>query len=301
MKHLIPSLGLIAIMAALAPTAAAQDVATEDAGDHDQCMIDIAVLSDMHITLSANPRYAVYAEHFKQAIDEANQAEPDLVLIPGDLASSGKAEQYEKFKEMIGMIDAPVLYVAGNHDTGNKISTGKKYLVSEENVSLYRAILGDLYYSAEPIPGLRVIGIDAGLLGSGLETESKQWAFLETELATSEGYRSTILMLHYPIYNDSPDEEDGYSNVDLEPRARLLGLLDKGTVDLVVCGHLHQPRDKTTEAGLRMITAPALSFGLPFGEQPQSWVMLRYHLCDGEVVSVQQHKVSEPTQPREKD
>ena len=303
MKHLIPSLGPIALLVALAATAAAAEVPDGDlknADGHDECMIRIGVLSDMHITLTDNPRYAVYLEHFEKAIGEANQADLDLVLIPGDLTSSGKDEQYERFKELLERITAPVLYVAGNHDTGNKVSTKKKRLVNEERISQYQEMLTDSYFTAEPIPGLRVVGIDASLFGSGLETEDKQWAFLETELASSAGHRSTILMLHYPIYNDEPDEENGYSNVDREPRARLLDMLEKGTVDLVLSGHLHQPRDVTTASGLRMITAPALSFGLPFGEEPQAWATLRYHLCDGEVKSVQQHKVSEPTPPRKK-
>ncbi|MEM9753572.1 MAG: metallophosphoesterase [Planctomycetota bacterium] len=286
----------------LIPQAFAEAFESKDC-EFDPCVIRIGVLSDMHLWLTDNPRYAVYTDHFAQAIDQANAAELDLVLIPGDLTNSAKAEEYARYREMAAELKMPVLCVPGNHDTGNKVSSNKKRLVTEQRVGEYRSQLGEPWYVAEPLPGLRVVALDTSLLGSGLPSEAEQWAFLESVLAASGPSQPvrTVVLLHYPLYHDQPDEDAGYTNVDVEPRTRLLTLMERADVDLVLSGHLHDFRDVTADRGMRMITAPALSFGLPFGETPQAWMSLELRRCDGQIESLEQHVVSPPTLPRNKD
>ena len=53
---------------------------------------------------------------FAQAVEHVNTAEPDLVLMPGDLTNTGSTNQYEHFMAVAKTFSAPVLYVLGNHE-----------------------------------------------------------------------------------------------------------------------------------------------------------------------------------------
>jgi predicted phosphodiesterase len=88
--------------------------------------------------------------------------------------------------------------------------------------------------------------------------------------------------------------------VDGQYRGRLMSLLEQANVKLVISGHTHHPGDVTTSGGIRMITVPATSFGLPFGEQPQGWLLLTFSRCDGSVKAIEFRKISDPTPPPEK-
>ena len=75
----------------------------------------IAQLSDVHVGGSR------YDEHLlRTAIAEIDAAEPDLVVVAGDLTDDGYPDQYPLAKEELSAISCPhVVRVPGNHDARN--------------------------------------------------------------------------------------------------------------------------------------------------------------------------------------
>jgi 3',5'-cyclic-AMP phosphodiesterase len=75
----------------------------------------IAQISDVHV---GGGRYR--QELLRNAIDEINAAEPDLVVVAGDLTDDGYPDQYPLAREELACIACgQVVRVPGNHDARN--------------------------------------------------------------------------------------------------------------------------------------------------------------------------------------
>ncbi len=75
----------------------------------------IAQISDVHV---GGGRYR--PELLRTAIDEINAAEPDLVVVAGDLTDDGYPDQYPLARDELARIAADqVVRVPGNHDARN--------------------------------------------------------------------------------------------------------------------------------------------------------------------------------------
>src|SRR5919106_1258806 len=75
----------------------------------------IAQLSDVHV---GGSRYR--EELLRTAIEEVNAAEPDLVVVAGDLTDDGYPDQYPLAAQELAAIDCPqIVRVPGNHDARN--------------------------------------------------------------------------------------------------------------------------------------------------------------------------------------
>ena len=75
----------------------------------------IAQISDVHV---GGGRYS--QELLQTAIAELNAAEPDLVVIAGDITDDGYPDQYPLARQELSSIECPqVVRVPGNHDARN--------------------------------------------------------------------------------------------------------------------------------------------------------------------------------------
>jgi 3',5'-cyclic AMP phosphodiesterase CpdA len=250
-------------------------------GSKPKVLARIALLSDPHVNRATNGDAATYKAHFEKAIAQVNAAKVDFVLIAGDLTQSGKPEEFADFKKAIKSIHAPVWFVPGNHDAGHKFNSGHvEGTITRERVETCEKNLGPSWFSKKRA-GVRVLGINSSLLGSGFEREEELWKFLEHELAKPVRM-PTILFMHYPLYLKSMDEPGGdYFNMEPAPRRRLYNLLKQGGVKMVLTGHLHRSLVHRQD-GILFLTTPPISFGLPRGKQPEGWTLVTIYK-DGEV------------------
>lgn len=240
----------------------------------------IALLSDTHTVTVTNIKQASYAAHFHEAATAANTMKVDLVLIAGDLTDRGKLEEMDEFQKQVRQFTAPVWFVPGNHDVGNKLNAGRPPVVTAETVAAYEEKLGPSFFERTRA-GVRVIGINSSLFGSGLPRETEMWNFLETKLAKTNRL-PTLLLSHYPPFLKSADEPGGdYYNIEPEARRHLLGLLRKGGVTAMLSGHYHRPLVNRLKE-LLLVTTPPISFGLPAGKQDPGWTLITVH-ASGEV------------------
>lgn len=232
----------------------------------------IAFLSDAHVNLRTNGPGADYNRRFDRAIAEVNAARVDLVLIAGDLTDNGTREQMELFKRKVKQLEAPVLFVAGNHDVGVVGNGSVKTSITPERVRLYGKTLGPNWFAREKA-GIRVVGINSCLFGSGFKDEADQWNFLEKELARPHA-KPTFLLEHYPLFVLSADEPRVSTwNVQPEQRQKLLALVERGGVRVVLSGHLHYPITNRLD-GILFLGNATTAFGLPRGKQPEGWMLL---------------------------
>jgi len=234
--------------------------------------VRIALVTDTHTSRGTTGEDPLFKGRYDRTIAAVNAAHVALVLIAGDLVNGPSPGQIADFKAQTAGFVAPTYWVPGNHDVGNKKLTGKPGEVSAASVAAYEAALGPSYWVVEKA-GLRFIGIDASVLGSGLQSEADQWAFLDKQM-TQLSPKPTLLMLHYPPFLTSADEPGGaYWNIEPEPRARLLALLKSGGVCAVLTGHLHRAL-RNTWNGIPIITSVPVSFGSPKGWQSVGWTLI---------------------------
>jgi 3',5'-cyclic AMP phosphodiesterase CpdA len=232
----------------------------------------VAFLSDTHVTLRTNESGMAYNRRFDQAIAEVNAAKVDLVLIAGDVTDGGTREQMERFKQKAKQLKAPVLFVAGNHDVGIVGNGDVKTSITPERVKQYAQVLGPNWFAREKA-GVRVVGINSCLFGSGFKEEAEQRKFLEKELAKPHA-KPTLLLEHYPLFIKRPDEvRNSTWNVQPDLRQRLLALVQQARVRAVLSGHLHYPITNRLD-GILFLGNATTAFGLPRGKQPEGWMLL---------------------------
>lgn len=251
--------------------------------------VRIALVTDTHTTRGTGKDQPLYRGRLDKVIADVNAKGVAWVLIAGDLTQGGRDEELADFQAQIKGFHAPVSCVFGNHDVGAKSKEGTKEGVTAERVERFEAAMGPSFW-AEERAGVRVVGITASLLGSGLKREAEQWDFLEKTLAprpapqatlvasaprtTGAAPVPTLLLTHYPLFLKAFDEPgDDYWNIEPAPRARLLDLLQKGDVKAVLSGHLHRPLQNDYR-GVRFVTSLPVSFGLPRDHQPEGWTLI---------------------------
>jgi len=233
----------------------------------------IALVSDTHTTRGTAEDQPLYKEHLVHVIASVNSAKVDAVLVAGDLTQGGKPGEMTDFLAQIKGFQAPVSFVYGNHDVGGKHAPGVKGGVTADRVTRAEQTFGSLSFWSRAFAGIRVVGINSSLLGSGLPEEAEQWSFLENELK-APSKEPTILLMHYPLFVKSAGEPGGeYWNVEPLPRARLIALLQSGGVRAVLTGHLHKSLT-AQQNGIFLYTTPPVSFGLPRGKQPEGWTLV---------------------------
>lgn len=239
----------------------------------DKPIATIALLSDPHTEVGTNQYADVYEEHFEEAIEAVNKADVDFVLITGDLANGARPDQWRTFRHRIKKLKAPVYYVPGNHDLGHKVNSGKSNdTVTAGRVKAYEHEMGPSFF-AKNAHGVRIIGLNSSLLGSGLERERDQWKFLEGELEKTTD-KPKVLFMHYPLFVTNVAESGGgYWNVEPEPRQRLLELCKKANVKAVLTGHLHRPM-KNEYDGILFLGTPAIAFGFPRNAHREGWTLV---------------------------
>jgi 3',5'-cyclic AMP phosphodiesterase CpdA len=229
-------------------------------------------MSDFHVTRGTRDEQPKHAPRLAKAVAAANAAGVDLVLVAGDLTEHHTEEAWNDFREQIKGFQAPVWFVPGNHDVGNKRLTGAKGEVTFGSVVDYELKFGRSYFVREHA-GVRVIGVNTALFGSGLYKENAMWRFLQRHL-TKTSPLPTLVLLHHPPFVDKPDEKGGgYWNIEPDQRARLLDLLEQGGVQAVLSGHLHRPVSHQYR-GIHFLTVPGVAFGLPRDKQPPGWNLL---------------------------
>ena len=196
------------------------------------------------------------AKALAAAVDHVNALDPapDLVLLTGDLADEGRAEDYAALRRAFDRLKAPYAPIPGNHDARGPFRAAfadRPWFGAADGPFLHYAFVRD---------GLRFVGLDTVLPGQvtgGMCEARLDW--LARTLA-GEPTTPTMIFLHHPPFATGIrflDEPAFAGAIDL---AELIGRHRQ--VRLVVCGHAHRAI-VTTWAGTTALVAPSTVYQMP--------------------------------------
>jgi 3',5'-cyclic-AMP phosphodiesterase len=184
----------------------------------------IAQLSDVHV---GGARYR--EELLRTAIEEINVAEPDFVVIAGDLTDDGYPDQYPLAEQELAAIAAPqVVRVPGNHDARNV-----GYLLYE-----------DTFGPRDSQQRFESAGLDVALVGVDSskpdidegEIGREHYGWIEEGFAPEADLR--VFVCHHHLM---PVPGTGRERNQVLDAGDVLALLRRSSVDLVLSGHRHVP------------------------------------------------------------
>lgn len=206
-------------------------------------------------------RYDVEANFARTlAAIRAVHPHPAAIVVTGDLADLGEPDAYRRLRAAVEPVaadlDAPVIWVAGNHD---------------ERPALRRDLL-DLPPTEEPVTGvweldgLRVVALDTSVPGwHHGDLDPGQLAWLAETLAQPAPHGTLLAMHHPPL----PSHLPLFDILELRRQDELADIIRGSDVRGILAGHLHYSSHGTF-AGVPVSVASAtcytMNIALPAAE-----------------------------------
>ena len=194
-------------------------------------MFSIVQISDCHIGVSAWHRDPVAGLEAAVATARALLGgPPDAVLLTGDIAHNGAAEEYELAHALLERLEAPLFALPGNHDERERL---------RQRFGLPDTGRADLSYAVDLGP-LRLVALDTqdpGQEGGRFDEPRRRWlgAALEQASATP-----TLLAMHHPPLRTGvpPMDRASIPGEEREAFERIVGAHRQ--VALICTGHVHR-------------------------------------------------------------
>lgn len=228
----------------------------------------VILVSDSHLSASAPQARA----NWDAVLGYVGDCAPDLVIHLGDLSLDGAHDMADLRygRTQLDRLPVPWRAVPGNHDIGDNPWPGAPAGIAVDGIRRQRwlDVVGADHWEAEA-GGWIVLGVNAQLLGSGLEAEGAQWSWLGEQAARHSGQRPVALVTHKPVTAAGPElaAAPPYRFWPPTDRDRLAGLFGGTPPALVVSGHVHQYRLLRLD-GTDHLWAPTTWAVLPDHAQP---------------------------------
>ncbi|WP_306356807.1 MULTISPECIES: phosphodiesterase [unclassified Nocardia] len=207
-------------------------------------MVLLAHLSDTHF--NGGGRNSDRAERVMAFLAEL-PTRPDAILVSGDIADEGSAEEYEQARAVFRSADVPVLLLPGNHDDRGTM----------------REILFGAAPGYQPINQVhRVKALTVALLDSSIPGKSEglladeTYAWLENLLAATPADDTVVIAMHHPPVPIKSTVVDPIPLTNPERLAEIVAGDDR--IVGVFTGHAHVPV-QTLFAGKQLAIAPSVS------------------------------------------
>jgi Icc protein len=229
-----------------------------------------------------------------RVVSEVNDANPDVVVIPGDLTAAGYREQFEEFRRHLERVECPQkIVIAGNHDCRNV-----GYVLFEE-------IIGPRYAMAEfpfglsdggrPKPRIKIVAVDSNKpdLNDG-EVGRDKLKMIAREFADDDCFK--VFVLHHHLVSIPGT---GRERNIVWDAGDVLEALRAAKVDLVLGGHKHVPY-VWPMAGMLLVKSGTASCWRTRGNTQPSYNLIR--ITDHDITVTTRHSAgdggSEETHPR---
>jgi 3',5'-cyclic AMP phosphodiesterase CpdA len=230
-------------------------------------MFRIAQISDTH--LSAGKPF--FVDNFRRIGEAIRAAAPDLVLNSGDMSLDGASSDADlaAARALHDELGLPVRFLPGNHDLGDPADSTSHadHVIDDSRRARYGAHFGPDFWSFD-VPGWRLLGVNAQLLGSSLAAERDQDSAIR-QAAAMLGDRRLALFVHRPLFDKSPEESEVTGRfLNPVPRRALFDALGDCAPGLVASGHVHQYR-AASHNGCNHVWGPSTGFVIPDSRQPR--------------------------------
>ena len=230
-------------------------------------VIDGSVIGPTFRSAPGEPPYPEVMN--RAAVDEISAHQPDVVVVKGDLTSTGAAAEYDAFREVYETAFGPRLTVVrGNHESYNHADFAA---VPQQEVVLPGVILAVLDTSVDGSP--------AGTVSAG------QLDWLDELGARSD--RPVLVFGHHHLGDPkSTEKADRTFGIDLDASAALLAVMGRRhSLRGYFAGHTHRNRVRRFAAtGERPWVEVAC-----VKDYPGAWAEYRVH--DGGILQIM-HRIS---------
>ncbi|MFI6870333.1 phosphodiesterase [Nocardia sp. NPDC050406] len=207
-------------------------------------MVLLAHLSDTHF--NTRGRSSERAERVMAFLADL-PTRPDAILVSGDIADEGSAEEYAQARSVLLDADLPVLILPGNHDD--------------------RALMREVLFGQEPsrqpinqvhrVKGLTLAMLDSSIPGKGEGAlDELTYTWLTDLLAATPAEDSVVLAMHHPPVPIHSTVVDPIRLTNPERLAEIVAGDDR--VVGVLTGHAHVPIT-TVFAGKPLAVAPSVA------------------------------------------
>lgn len=220
--------------------------------------VKFAVISDPHVSYpAANTKDSVKMEDssvalFKEAIERVN-AIPDLdfVILAGDLTKDAEPWNVDLLREMVEEIRVPAYAVLGNHEVSPiPVKDKEPALATMIGSSKYNVVFAlqgygfqgsQSYWSAEPVPGVLLIGLDTTSVGTwGGKVSRAQLAWLEKQLFANQDKLTIVVGHHLLVPFREEEKKAEWKNFYLDNADEVIALFEKyPQVSFYLSGHRH--------------------------------------------------------------
>lgn len=214
---------------------------------------------------------------YEKAIAEANRLRPDFVVMCGDMTQDANdLDQLGELKRITAKLDdnIPMYWVAGNHDVGDRPTPG--------TLAQYRQRFGEDNYSFDH-KGSHFAVINSCVCFDPTDVPD-EWesliAFFKSDLseARANGCNHILVLLHHPLFLDTPDDPDGDFVIPKKRRAVLLDIMKSNKVTAAFAGHVHR-NILGSDGDLQMVASG--SVGYPLGDDPSGFRVVE--VLDGSI------------------
>lgn len=190
--------------------------------------LNVLQLTDPHLMGSAdgallgvNTRDSLAA-----VIDEVRRhhGQPDLILATGDISQDASSEAYRHFGEQLQAFDCPSLWIPGNHDDSELLSS----IAAEFGAGHRQWVQG----------GWQFVLLDSSVYGKVYgELSTEELSFLDGALSEQPHLPAMICLHHHPVDIGS----DWMEKIGLKNRDAFWQVIDRHPqVRVVLWGHIHQ-------------------------------------------------------------
>lgn len=233
-------------------------------GRHAPARRTIVHLSDTHLLAANRPLGGRYDTAANLAATLAavtrTGVRPDALVVTGDLTDLGEPDAYRSLRDAVepyaAALDAPVVWIAGNHD---------------ERPALRAGLLGGVA-THEPVTGvwdlggLRLIALDSSVPGwHHGDVDAEQLAWLSGVLAEPAPLGSIVALHHPPL----PSHIPFFDILELRHQDELAAVLAGSDVRAILAGHLHYSTSGTF-AGIPVSVASATCYTMNLQRPPAS-------------------------------
>ena len=227
----------------------------------------IVQISDTH--LSDDKPF--FVDNFVRIGEALRASGPDLMLNTGDISLDGTSNDSDlaAARALHDGLGLPMRFLPGNHDLGDNQDAPAhgEGAIDTDRRARYLSHFGADWWVLD-VPGWRLLGVNAQLLGSDLEAAKHQERDVAAAIA-SLGSRRLALFIHKPLFDRTADETAITGRfINPVPRRMLLMSLNGVVPALVACGHVHQYRE-TWSAGVHHVWGTSTAFVIPDARQPR--------------------------------
>ena len=193
-------------------------------------MLNLLHVSDLHFGPPYVPKVG------RALLRQANELDPDVVVVSGDFTQRAKPEQFAEAAEFLERLpDVPRVVVPGNHDI-------PLYRVFErlfEPRKLYREHISEELDQVLRLPGAVIVGLDSTAPRRAIKNgriHRHQLRFCERAFAESDPDAVKIVVAHHH-FAPAPD----YEKDQTMPKARrAMDVFVQLGVEMILGGHLHR-------------------------------------------------------------